>query len=261
MHPMPSTRARDYFEFLAEIGMTKHYGSMEATRELIELCHIGIGQIVLDVGCGVGATPSFLANKTDCRVIGLDLVERMLEKSREQAINEGVLERVEFLAGDGQNLPFKDDCFDAVIMESVNVFFSDKLAPTREYIRVTRPGGYVGFTEMTWLQPPYPEVENAFRRAAFATALDAAGWIDLLKEAGLKRVTGNAYQIDVPVESKGRIERYGRWNLLKTILKTLVSVITDRKSRSFINDGISGVSRDLLNVVGYGVYAGQKSMS
>ena len=91
MHPMPSTRARDYFEFLAEIGMTKHYGSMEATRELIELCHIGSGQIVLDVGCGVGATPSFLANKTDCRVIGLDLVERMLEKSREQAINEGVL--------------------------------------------------------------------------------------------------------------------------------------------------------------------------
>ena len=258
---MPSTRSRDYFEFLAEIGMTKHYGSMEATRELIELCHISSGQIVLDVGCGVGATPSFLANKTDCRVIGLDLVERMLIKSRERAVDQGTQEWAEFLAGDGGNLPFEDACFDAVIMESVNVFFSDKLAPMKEYIRVTRPGGYVGITEMTWLQPPYPEVENAFRRAAFATALDAAGWIDLLKEAELQKVTGNAYQINVPAESKGRIDRYGRWYVLKTILKTLVSVITDKKSRSFMSDGISGVSRDLLNVVGYGVYAGQKSMS
>ena len=64
---MPSEIARDYFEFIAKLGMTKHYGSMEATRELAELCHIGSGQLVLDVGCGVGATPVHLAKAADYR--------------------------------------------------------------------------------------------------------------------------------------------------------------------------------------------------
>lgn len=49
---MSSEEARNYFEFIANLGLTKHYGSMEATRELVELCRIGNGQYVLDVGCG-----------------------------------------------------------------------------------------------------------------------------------------------------------------------------------------------------------------
>ena len=58
---MSSEIARDYFEFIANLGYPRHFGSKEATRELVELCRIGNGQTVLDVGCGVGATPSYLA--------------------------------------------------------------------------------------------------------------------------------------------------------------------------------------------------------
>ena len=43
-----------FFEFLADTGITKHLGSMRATEELVELCHIGEGTYVLDVGCGLG---------------------------------------------------------------------------------------------------------------------------------------------------------------------------------------------------------------
>jgi len=40
---MSSEKARDYFEFIANLGMTKHLGSMEATRKLIALFRIGSG--------------------------------------------------------------------------------------------------------------------------------------------------------------------------------------------------------------------------
>ena len=30
-----------YFGFLADMGLTKHIGSMRATEELVALCHIG----------------------------------------------------------------------------------------------------------------------------------------------------------------------------------------------------------------------------
>ena len=37
---MPPKRAEDYFNFLARVGLTKHYGSLDATMELIELTRI-----------------------------------------------------------------------------------------------------------------------------------------------------------------------------------------------------------------------------
>lgn len=255
---MSSEIAREYFEFVANLGMTKHYGSMEATRELVELCRIGNGQYVLDVGCGVGATPCYLAKAVGCRVMGVDLVDKMIEQSRERAKAEGVEDRVEFRVADARKLPFEDNLFDAVIMESLNIFFEDKHQAMREYIRVAKPGGYVGMTEMTWLKPPSPELEDTFKSMVYAQALDASGWKDLMEEAGLMDVVGSAHRIDIPLESKGRFERYGRWGIMKVMLKMLVMVFSDRRSRQFMKDGVGAVSKDLLDVVGYGVYAGRK---
>lgn len=255
---MSSENARDYFEFVADLGMTKHYGSMEATRELIKLCHIEDGTYVLDVGCGVGATPTYLAKEVDCRVMGVDLVAKMIEQSRKRAKIEGVEDRVEFRVADARELPFEDNLFDAVIMESLNVFFDDKSQAMREYIRVAKLGGYVGMTEMTWLKPPSPELEETFRSLAYVQALNSGGWKDLMEEVGLMDVVGSAHRIDIPLESKGRFERYGRWGILKVMLKMLVMVFSDRKSRRFIKGGVGAVSKDMLDVVGYGVYAGRK---
>ncbi|MEE8566363.1 MAG: class I SAM-dependent methyltransferase, partial [Candidatus Bipolaricaulota bacterium] len=238
-----------------------HYGSMEATRKLVALCRIGSGQYVLDVGCGVGATPCYLAKAAGCRVVGVDLLEKMIEQSRERAKAEGVEDRVEFRAADARKLPFEDNLFDAVIIESVNIFFEDKREAMSEYVRVTKPGGYVGITEMTWLRPPIPEAEEYFKRVVYAEALEASGWTELLQEAGLKEVVGSAYQIDIPLESKGRFERYGYWGIMKVMLKMLVMFFKDRRSREFLKEVTRGLSKDLFEVfevMGYGVYAGQK---
>ena len=99
---MSSERATVNLEFIAGIGMTKHYGSMEATRELIELCRIGNRQYVLDIGCGVGATPVYLAKAADCRVVGVDLLDKMIEQSRHRPKSEGVEDRVEFEVADAR---------------------------------------------------------------------------------------------------------------------------------------------------------------
>jgi len=56
--------AEQFFDFAAEVGFTKHLGGVEATEKLVELCHIKAGSYVLDVGCGAGATPAYLAKKT-----------------------------------------------------------------------------------------------------------------------------------------------------------------------------------------------------
>jgi ubiquinone/menaquinone biosynthesis C-methylase UbiE len=138
-----------FFDFAAKVDITKHIGSLEATQALIELCHIGEGKYVLDVGCGVGVTPCSIARRYGCRVVGVDILEGMIERSKERAKREGVMDRVEFRVADAQDLPFEDDLFDAVITESVTAFPEDKQKAVNEYVRVAKPGGYVGLSEST----------------------------------------------------------------------------------------------------------------
>ena len=255
---MAGKRAVEYFEFLAKLGVTKHYGSLDATRELAKLCQIGPGQAVLDLGCGVGATPVYLARELGGQVVGADLIEGMVQKARVWAEEHHVQNKTAFIAADARVLPFSDNTFDVLLLESVNVFFEDKLSAFREYVRVIRPGGYLGITEMTWLQTPREDYEEIFLNAAFVTALEKSGWLDLFVKAGLENVTGYDSPIDVSRESKGRLERYGRGTMLKVILRMLKMILTDKSSRSFFKDGSSGLSRDTLDYVGYGVYTGKK---
>jgi len=88
-----------YFELEAYWG-TKHMGGLKATEELIELCHINKGKYILEVGCGVGITACYIAKRYGCRVVGMDISERMIDKSKKRAKREGVEDRVKFTVAD-----------------------------------------------------------------------------------------------------------------------------------------------------------------
>ena len=75
-----SDRERLYFEFLADMGFTKHIGGMASTEELIKTCRINVGKYVLDVGCGVGLTPCCLARTYGCHVVGVDITAGMIDR-------------------------------------------------------------------------------------------------------------------------------------------------------------------------------------
>ena len=148
-----------FFDFAAYVGLTKHIGGVAATDALAGLCHIEPGKYVLDVGCGAGVSPCYLAAKYGCRVMGVDIKAQMIERSRERASRENLTDKVAFRVADAQDLPFGDGEFDAVITESVTAFPEDKQKAVHEYARVTKAGGYVGLNECVWLRvPPPPEI-------------------------------------------------------------------------------------------------------
>ncbi len=252
-----------FFEFAAEVGLTKHIGSLDATKTLVELCHIGSGKYVLDVGCGVGVTACFIANKFGCRVVGVDIVAKMVERSRERAGKEGVMDRVEFRVADAQELPFEDDLFDAVITESVTAFPDDKQKAVNEYVRVTKPGGYVGLNESAWLKfpPPADIVTWASRDlGSNVTPLTPGAWIALLQNAGLKEPVSKIYPVDVKNESKGILQRYGLGGMLGVLRRMLILYVKNPAYREFVKEvqkeGIT--PENLTEYFGYGLFVGQK---
>jgi len=247
-----------YFKFLATMGLTKHIGSQKATDELIELCHIDGHSTVLDVGCGVGVTACYLAKTFGCRVVGVDLLPEMVEQARNRARSLGLADRASFQAGDARQLPFADGIFDAVLVESMTVFFKDKLPVVRQYKRVTTPGGYIGLTEATWLTPPTQEAADYYLRTVYADTMQREGWQRLLEDAGLADVVTHTYKVDVRAEGQGRIKRYGCNGIMRAVARMTVAIFNDQNSRQFLGSIFSRMPKDIITNVGYGVYVGRK---
>jgi arsenite methyltransferase len=252
-----------FFDFAAEVGLTKHIGGLEATEALIELCHIGKDSYVLDVGCGVGVTPCFMARKYGCRVAGVDISERMIERARERANREKMAGRVGFRVADAQHLPFEDGLFDAVITESVTAFPEDKQKAVNEYTRVTRPGGYVGLNETVWLRmPPPPEVVAWAAQDVGASVRPETphAWTGMLVAAGLKEITTKIYVINTRDEAKGILRRYGLREMLGVTGRMLRLYARSPDYRRFVKEvRQEGVIPDNLEeYFGYGLFVGQR---
>jgi arsenite methyltransferase len=251
------------FDFQAEVGLTKRLGGLKATEELVGLCHIDKGKYVLDVGCGVGVTPCYLAKKCGCRVVGVDSSGRMVERSKERAKREGVADRVEFRVADVQDLPFEDDLFDAVIGESIIAFPADKQRAVNECVRVTKPGGYVGLNESTWMKTPVPAelVEWVSQDlSANAEVLTSDGWEGLLEGAGLREIVARTYEINTQDEARGILQRYGCRGMLGVMSRTLALYARNPAYRKFVKEVREGgiTPENLDEYFGYGLYVGRK---
>lgn len=252
------------FDFQAAVGLTKHLGGNDATFELLELCRIDEGKVVLDVGCGAGATACLVAKTYGCQVVGVDLLPAMVERSHERAAKEGVEDRTEFRVADARDLPFEEDRFDIVMTESVTVFPPDKVAAVAEYARVTKPGGYIGLNETTWLKTPVPEAMVAYVAqdlAMNAQPLDGEGWADILARAGLQDIVTQTHTFDARGEVRGLFQRYGCRNILGVWGKMLVMYIRDPTYRAFLKETRKQETpalRDIYEYMGYGIYVGRK---
>jgi len=70
--------------------------------------------LVLDVGCGTGRQCIPLAQH-HIKTIGIDISEEMLILARNKINNLGLNHMIDLIMGDGENPPFRDNCFSACI--------------------------------------------------------------------------------------------------------------------------------------------------
>ncbi len=252
-----------FFDFAAEVGLTKHVGGVAATESLIYLCKIDQDSNILDVGCGVGVTACYLARRTGCRVMGIDIVPGMVDRSRQRAKKEGISGQVEFRVADVEDLPFEDQSFTAVISESVTAFPQDKAKAVSEYYRVLKPGGYIGLNESTWISyPPPQEIIDWVSQdlGMSAEPLQAEEWEKLLLEAGLREVFTEVEEVDLRDESRGLLKRYGCGGMLGIIGRMFALYLKNPAYRGFVKSTQQdGVVPDAINqYFGYGLFVGKK---
>lgn len=153
--------AADHFDDVP-LGFWERYG-----KRTVEQLPLKPGALVLDVGCGTGASALPAAQKVapGGQVIGVDLADNLLAKARAKAANRG-LRNVEFRQDDMENLGFPDGHFDAVISVFSIFFVPDMQKLVRELWRMVRPGGQLAIT--TWgsnfTEPMYGQWQTAVRK-------------------------------------------------------------------------------------------------
>ncbi len=103
---------------------------------------INRGDVILDIGCGAGVDTiisAMMAGPTG-KAVGIDIVPEMLQRATSN-LDMTDLKNVTFMKTSGEDLPFPDAEFDAVISNGVINLIPDKSALLREIKRILKPGG------------------------------------------------------------------------------------------------------------------------
>jgi ubiquinone/menaquinone biosynthesis C-methylase UbiE len=102
---------------------------------------LAAGSRIVEIGCGTGAVARTLATRTGAsEVIGLDPGPLFIDRARRRA--DGI-DGLSFVIGDGRDLPFAADTFDAVVCHTALCHIPEPERVLAEARRVTRHNGWL----------------------------------------------------------------------------------------------------------------------
>ena len=96
---------------------------------------------ILDIATGTGYLAINLAKTNASKIIGLDISEGMLSVARKKVQGTNLENKVEFIKGDSEAIPFNDNTFDAITVSFGIRNFENLEKGLADILRVLKPGG------------------------------------------------------------------------------------------------------------------------
>jgi arsenite methyltransferase len=145
----PLARRLGYDQVLADSMPDAAIESFAGVANPFSLRALEAGEKVVDAGSGGGFDCYVAAHQVGPtgKVVGIDMLPEMLEKSRAAAKLMG-LDQVEFREGLLEQIPVADGWADVVISNGVINLCADKRQTFSELWRVLRPGGCLQFGDI-----------------------------------------------------------------------------------------------------------------
>jgi len=171
------------------LGNELHPGGSVLTRKLAGAALVGRDSVVLDVACGCGESARLLATHFGCRTVGVDYSKDKIARAITLAEEASLSERVGFVHGDAERLPFDAGSFDVVICECSLCTFPNLAVALEEMHRVLRPGGRLGISDVVLNEAVPATLQDVFGRAlCISGALSIDGYRDELVSAGFSAI-------------------------------------------------------------------------
>jgi SAM-dependent methyltransferase len=169
-----------------------------ATAQLVDLVVITPDDEVLDAGSGIGGTARYIAERSRCHVVAVDLTEEYCQVARWLNRLAGLDDRISVRQGDVTGLPLADATFTRMFSQHVQMNVADKARLYGEARRVLVAGGRLAVWDIVageggepdfpvpWAdRPEYSHLTTSGRlRTAIATAgFEIEQWNDLTGQA------------------------------------------------------------------------------
>jgi tocopherol O-methyltransferase len=169
---------------------------------------------------------------------------------------KGLEDLVSFQVADALDLPFSDGEFDVSIGQAVLVLVKDKHKAVEEALRVTKPGGHVGWLELSWKEQPtkkfMDEVSTVLCAYCMQNVLTFDDWQELFRNSGVKHFDSIA----------SNLEFGGMWGMMRDegflkVSKIMFRYLTKSRIRKRMNT-MNRFFKDNVQYFGYGIYFGNK---
>lgn len=141
-----------YYGKAGTYKIPRRQAQIELIEELLDWAKVTHCDRLLDVGCGIGGSTLYLANKFNANACGITLSP--VQASRATArITEGHFQQnIEFQVADAQAMPFSDNSFDLVWSLESGEHMPDKTKFLQECYRVLKDNGTLILA--TWCHRP-----------------------------------------------------------------------------------------------------------
>ena len=157
-----------------------------------EFAKIKTGDTVVDLGSGAG-NDAFIARRIvgeAGRVIGIDITEKMIELSKNNAAKLGY-KNVEFRHGDIDSMPLLTNKADVIVSNCVLNLVPNKHKVFSEIFRVLKPGGHFSISDIVIegeLPSKWKEIAELYA-GCVSGAIQKSEYLAIIEEAGFTNIT------------------------------------------------------------------------
>ncbi len=116
---------------------------------------------IIDIGCGIGGSSLYLAEKLQASVVGITLSPVQARRAQERAVAAGLKDQTTFQVANALEIPYPDNTFDLVWTLESGEHMPDKTKFLQECYRVLKPGGRLILA--TWCHRPTESPDAAAR--------------------------------------------------------------------------------------------------
>ncbi|PZO52934.1 MAG: SAM-dependent methyltransferase [Phormidesmis priestleyi] len=149
-----------YYGSTGQHKKNRRQAQIDLIEEALKWANVRSADTILDVGCGIGGSTLYLAEKFSAKAVGITLSPVQAQRAGERAIEKEIAltawenfadvdaPAVQFQVTDALATPFPDNAFDFIWSMESGEHMPDKQSFLRECYRLLKPGGT--FLMATW---------------------------------------------------------------------------------------------------------------
>ncbi|OKH16980.1 methyltransferase domain-containing protein [[Limnothrix rosea] IAM M-220] len=141
------------------IQVNRRQAQIDLIEEFLAWGQVTTVENFVDVGCGIGGSTLYLADKFGAKGVGITLSPVQANRATERALEQNLQDRAEFKVADAMNTPFRDGEFDLVWTLESGEHMPNKRQFLQECTRILKPGGKLLMA--TWCHRPTDSVAGS----------------------------------------------------------------------------------------------------